>query len=143
MWHVGGDEFLQLQQHFGCFFHLCIMKPTHALVCHERWARLICEGEKTWELRGVSTSKRERIAIAQSGSSKLVGEVTIVDSVKIAEKQPDGSYKSCLPLPLGKFVKYHCVSDLSIINYASLFAWVLTEPHLYESPRPYQHKKVL
>lgn len=114
-------------------------KPTSALVVQEFWATRILNGTKTWELRGRSTRKRGPISIAISGTSKLYGQVNLVDCVKVAERQEDGSLKSLLPLPLNAFHPMHMVTDLNIIGYPAVYAWILAEPLLYDSPRVYTH----
>ena len=114
-------------------------KPTSALVVQEFWATRILNGTKTWELRGRSTRKRGPISIAISGTSKLYGQVNLVDCDKVAERQEDGSLKSLLLLPLSAFHPMHMVTDLNIIGYPAVYAWILAEPLLYDSPRVYTH----
>lgn len=113
------------------------MSPSSVLIIKDQWANLILKGEKTWELRGCATKKRGIIGISPSGTSTLVGQVDLVDCVKIAEKQGDGTYKSLLPLPLDSFVKYHGVSNWSFIQYKSVYAWVLREPLRYSCAKPF------
>ena len=44
-------------------------EPKSALIVKEKWALKLLNGEKTWEIRGSSTSKRGKIAIAISGTA--------------------------------------------------------------------------
>lgn len=111
------------------------MPPTSALVVAPYWANLLLSGEKKWELRGKSTPKRGRIAIAASGTGTLLGEIHIIDSVKVLE---DGV--SLLPLPLSSFEPLHCVKDLRILKYRKVHAWVMRDPIRYDRPRKYVHK---
>jgi hypothetical protein len=111
---------------------------TSALLVREHWANLILDKRKSWELRGSPTRKRGAVAIAVSGTSMLWGSVKIVDCVKIAERV-DGSLKSLLPLPLSCFLSLHQVSDWDSVKYSEIFAWVLTHPVRFESPKPYTH----
>ena len=61
------------------------MKPNTALLIKAKWANLILEGKKHWEVRGTSTSKREVVALAVSGTKKLWGQVEIKDCILIGE----------------------------------------------------------
>ena len=110
--------------------------PTSALVVKPEWAELLISGTKRWELRGSNTLKRGRVALAVSGTQELIGDIKIVDSVKV---MADG--KSLLPLPLEKFEPLHRVSDLSIIGYKSVFAWIMEDPIRYSSPKPFEYNQ--
>ena len=107
-----------------------------ALILQPHWAELLLTGIKTWELRSVPTSKRERVAIAVSGTGKLMGEVSIIDCVKVMENGV-----SLLPLPLEKFQHLHCVPDLRMFPYTTVYVWVVTDPLRYEEPKTYTHKQ--
>lgn len=87
---------------------------TSALLVREHWANLILDKRKSWELRGSRTRKRGTIFIAIS-------------------------LKSLLPLPLSCFLSLHQVSDWDSVKYREIFAWVLTHPVRFESPKPYTH----
>lgn len=108
--------------------------PKSALIVSPHWAELIVAGTKSWELRGTACKKRGRIAIGASKSGTLIGEVTVVDSVKVMENGV-----SLLPLPLADFQPLHCVTDLNIIKYKAVHAWVMTNAIRYERPREFVH----
>lgn len=110
--------------------------PTSALVVKPEWAELLISGKKTWELRSCNTLKRGRVALAVSGTQELIGDISIVDSVKVMEQG-----RSLLPLPLEKFEPFHRVSDLSIIQYASVYAWIMENPIRYDSPKPFGYNQ--
>lgn len=111
---------------------------TTALVVKNHWANLILDGHKSWELRGVATRKRERVGIAISGTSKLWGEARVVDCFKIAQKV-EGSLVSLMPLPLSSYEHLHRVSDLNMLTYTNVYAYVLGDPVRYAHPKPYVH----
>lgn len=62
-----------------------------ALLLHDTWCRKILEGNKVWELRSKNCHKRGRVGIACTSKSspnkttQLLGEVTLVDSIEVAE----------------------------------------------------------
>jgi hypothetical protein len=98
-----------------------------ALVIKKNWLDLILTGQKTWEIRGVRTSVRRVISLAQSGSGHLVGEAKVIN---------------CIPLELADLpnhVAKHCVQDVSIVQYRTIFAWELQDAWRYPQPRPYNH----
>ena len=108
---------------------------TSVLVVKPPFAGMLVDGFKTWELRSTNTTRvGERVAIAAAGTSTIVGEVTIVDSVKIAENGV-----SLLPLPISDFEFCHRVPDLGIVNYRTMYAWVMAQPERYPEPKPYVH----
>jgi len=103
--------------------------PESGLLLHRKWLDLILSGQKTWELRGQSTTKRGVVALIQCGSSHVFGEVTITDARQVS------------PLDLFDNVDKHCVSDLSIIQYQQVFAWILRDAKRYKDPRYYNHRR--
>ena len=66
--------------------------PEHqsALIIKAKWALKLLNGEKTWEIRGSSTTKRGTIAIAISGTGKLYGEMTLADAKLVGQRLTDG-----------------------------------------------------
>ena len=121
-----------------------VAMPKRALIIKRKWAELILSGEKTWEVRGEPTTKRERIAIAQAGSKQLVGEVTLAECFLIGEQPSPGVWVST-----GSPSQYiwapdnankHCIADQSSVNYKKAYAWVMEDARKYPAPRPYTHK---
>ena len=115
-----------------------VKMPAMGLIVKQPWADLIVDATKSWELRGSASMKRERIAIVQAGS--IIGEVNMVGCVKIAERREDGSYHCLLPMPLDYYKDCHHVSDFSMFNYKSIFAWVFNHPFRYIPPRKIDQK---
>eukprot|EP00435_Cladocopium_sp_Y103_P056439 s636_g19.t1 len=123
-------------------------RPGVALVIKKRWCDKIFDGSKVWEIRGTSLAKRGRICIAQSKSQMLVGEVEVVNCLKVGRKV-DGRLVpwSNSPQDLQNFIgarenlPKHCVEDLSWVPYSKVFAWVLDKKIRYAEPQPYRHKK--
>ena len=97
------------------------------LVIKRKWLDLILSGQKTWEIRGSRTTKRERIALIESGSGHVVGEAKIADCLlsSLSELQQHGDK--------------HRIEDVSIIKYRKSYAWVLTEVKRHMVPMPYEH----
>ena len=120
-----------------------------ALLLHNKWCRKILECNKVWELRSKNCQKRGRVGIACTSKSspnkttQLLGEVTLVDSIEVAE------VRSGLLVPPKKnpenflFLKEHAPKHqvYSVAQFPCLmkdqkvFAWVLKDPILYKSPR--------
>ena len=73
------------------FWCAAMSEPTSALIVKEKWALKPLNGEKTWEIRGSSTSKRGKIAIAISGTGKLYGEISRL--AKAAGAEPAGQMR--------------------------------------------------
>jgi len=90
------------------------------------WIDLILEGKKTWELRSKRTSKRERIALVESGSRLVKGTCEIV-GVRGALR------KSTLLQNLDK----HQVPQSRIeqgLGHKRVYAWVVSEPIRFDDP---------
>ncbi|WP_028589438.1 ASCH domain-containing protein [Paenibacillus massiliensis] len=98
------------------------------LIIKPKWADLILDGFKTWEIRGSRTHKRGTIGIIKSGSGKVYGQVDLVD---------------CLPCPVDVFganFNKHCIKDTRVAyHYNQAWAWVFANPVKYPEPVPYVH----
>ncbi len=97
------------------------------LIVRSPWIDLILQGEKTWEIRGVNTNTRGRIALIKSGTGQVYGTVELVD---------------CLPLDLTSYhghIAEHRVTAVQSLPYAKTFAWVLARSAPFEQPVPYRH----
>jgi ASCH domain len=55
--------------------------PTcHAILLKEKWAKLIADGEKTWEVRGRPETRRGRVALIAAGTGGfIIGGATLVE----------------------------------------------------------------
>src|SRR5687767_4132243 len=92
----------------------------------------ILDGNKTWEIRGMRTHLRERIALIQSKSGLIVGVSDLVD---------------CLgPLTqdemLANVSKHRITKEALLqgkITYKQVFAWVLQNARRLDRPVPYKH----
>ena len=102
----------------------------YALVIKKKWLDLILLRKKQWEIRGVNTTKRGWIHLAQSkAGGKLLGRARLQD---------------CLRVPRTSFMKHkklHCISNLSEVSYKSIFAWVLTHAERFTPPLSYDHSQ--
>lgn len=120
--------------------------PTRALCVDPWYCSQILNGTKTWELRGQNTRCRSRVAIAARGTGQLWGEVTIESSQLVAHKDDDGLH---CPVPgneaafpgLAERFANHRVRDLSVLPYATLWAWGLASAVWYETPKSYNHPR--
>lgn len=100
------------------------------LIIKPKWADLILDGRKTWEIRSRQTHLRGRIGIIKSGSGRVYGTVDLVDCIPIhGEDDPD--------LLVANQHKHHV--PLGAIPYRKPWAWVLQDPVIYEWARPYDH----
>ena len=107
-----------------------IVKPVSALTLKQEWLDLILTGRKTWEIRSQPTHKRERVALAQSGTTVLRGDVEIVNCVRLdAQSFAASMDKHCVPQNRHTEV---------IGGYAKIFAWELARPRRYITPIPYK-----
>ena len=70
----------------------------NALTVHGEWLELILSGRRTWEIRFSATKKRERVALAQSKTPLLLGDVEIVDCVRLnAQSFAASIHRHCVP----------------------------------------------
>ena len=58
-------------------------KPVSALILKDEWLEVIFSGRKTWGIRNTGTRKRERVALALSGTPLLLGDIVIVGCVQL------------------------------------------------------------
>lgn len=97
------------------------------LIIKEPYIDQILEGKKKWEIRGSNTNIRGRIALIKSGTKKIFGEVTLVDSFEISLEQYSQYYLNM----------YGVIKNQ--LPYKRTYAWVLEEPLLYDKPLDYNH----
>lgn len=101
-----------------------------ALVVKEHWLDKILAGEKDWEIRGCSTTRRDWIHLAESkAGGTLVGRARLVD---------------CVELNKATFLQHvhrHCVPRLSMVPYKRVFAWVLEDAERFTPPLTYEHRQ--
>ena len=105
--------------------------PRSALYLKERWLDLVLSGQKTWEIRPKPTRKRERIALAQSQSGELKGDVAVVACEKLTLAQFEaGKSFHCVPAEVREAFRR---------KYAQIYAWKLAAPRRYATPVPFPH----
>ncbi|BCB02541.1 ASCH domain-containing protein [Bacillus sp. KH172YL63] len=99
------------------------------LVIKSPWVDLILDGKKVWEIRGSNTKIRGTVGLIKSGSGTVVGTVKIVDSQELTLSQyRNGS------------ARHGVESEASLqLPYKRTYAWVLEDPVIYQTPRPYKH----
>lgn len=101
------------------------------LIIKSPWMERILDGEKTWEIRGSTTKIRGKVALIRSGSGKVFGEVSIIDSKELTLKE----YKESR--------KFHCIESETSqeLPYKRTYAWVMGNPQFYEEPIAYKHPR--
>ena len=96
----------------------------------DKWISLILNGTKTWEIRRRNTKIRERIALGNTKTKRVVGYATIIESVKITVVE------------LKKHNEKHQANDF-LCNYArgrkTLFAWVFKDIEVEKKPKVYSY----
>lgn len=104
------------------------MDINKGLIIKSPWIDRILSGEKIWEIRGSATKIRGRIGLIKSGSSTIIGEVSIIDCLELDLK----TYKASQG-------KHRIDLGLDVLPYKKTFAWVLNNPIVYETPIKYSH----
>lgn len=96
----------------------------------DKWVNLILNGSKTWEIRRRNTKIRERIALGNTKTKRVVGYARIIDSVEMTVEE------------LKKHNDKHHANDF-LENYANcrqiLFAWILNDVKVEVKPKHYSH----
>lgn len=102
--------------------------PERALIIRQPWVELILNGTKTWEMRGSKTNIRGRIGLIEQGTGLIVGEVSIISSLRgvFGKEQRQDT------------MQFHCIDNASDINRWP-YPWVLSNATRYETPIKYNH----
>lgn len=119
-------------------------RPAVALLVKPPWARLLVNGVKTVEVRGKATERiGQRVAIAQSGSQLLVGEVSLEGCCLVAVRNEQGLLEDVpgAPHTLDSLKYAHCIEDLTCIPYDKVYAWFVNNNLAYFNPVPYVHPR--
>ena len=100
------------------------------LIIKSPWIEYILNNEKTWEIRGTSTTTRGPIFLIKSGSEFIYGECDIVDCIELDYND----YKNN--------VDKHHISQITdgILPYKNTYAWVLKNVKKYDKPIKYQKR---
>jgi predicted transcriptional regulator len=102
----------------------------HCLKIDDKWVNMILSGNKTWEIRRANIKIREKIALGNTKTKRVVGNATIVDSVEMTVEE------------LKNHNDKHQANDF-LDNYArgrqTLFAWVLDDVKVEAKPKPYSY----
>jgi hypothetical protein len=116
-----------------------IILPEKALSILPRWLDLILSGQKTVELRGGHSTKREiTIGLIQSGSGAILGECTFIRS--------EGPLTPARLFALRELHQLEAlegamdeVSMYDRVGYRRPHAWFLRDVRRYPHPVPYKH----
>jgi len=113
-----------------------------ALQVRPPWVGLILQGRKRWELRSQSTHRRGRIGLVETGTSSIVGEVTLKDCIFVGKKVGTRwKYINNLSFK-GTFANHRCTrSDIAAMGYEQLYAWVFCNCVRFNYPLRIQRKQ--
>ena len=104
-----------------------------ALVVKKVWLDLILSGRKTWEIRGMATSKRCWIHFAESqAGGLLMGRARLVDCIPLSATTEAGFKKD--------FTR-HRVPSLKVVPYKRPYAWVFEGAERFSKPYRYEHRQ--
>ena len=107
---------------------------TDILIIKPNWCDAILNEGKIWEVRGHATKKRETIGLAKSGTSKIYGEVDIVDCVPLTKDMySTGVMNHHIPLTWEQLLKI----------YPTPYAWILNEDSVkkFDEPIPFNYPR--
>ena len=108
-----------------------------ALVVKRKWLDLILSGQKTWEIRGMATTRRGWIHFAQSqAGGQLVGRARLVDCIALV-----GAGKSLSEAVFKKDFCRHRVPSLKLVPYQRPHAWVFEDAERFDKPFAYEHRQ--
>ena len=97
------------------------------------WLDLILSGRKTWEIRGMATSKRCWIHFAESqAGGLLMGRARLVDCIPLSATTEAGFKKD--------FTR-HRLPSLKVVPYKKPYAWVFEDAERFAKPYTYEHRQ--
>lgn len=102
------------------------------LIIKPKWANLILDRAKTWEIRGSKTNIRGEIGIIMSASGKVFGTINLVGCEKLNEQIWEENRAN------------HLVDltweELTAI-YKTPYAWIMKEANRWGESVKYEHKQ--
>ena len=99
----------------------------------KEWLDLILSGRKTWEIRGMATSKRGWIHFAErQAGGKLMGRARLVDCIPLSGTTEAGFKKD---------FKRHRLPSLKVVPYKKPYAWVFKDAERFAKPYTYEHRQ--
>ena len=102
-----------------------------ALVVKKHWLDKILAGEKDWEIRGCSTTRRGWVHFAESkGGGILVGRARLTGCIRISNRDMFES----------RICRHH-IAKFADVPYKTIFAWVLEDAERFAEPFVYKHKR--
>ena len=96
----------------------------------EKWADLILEGDKIWELRGSTCKNRGTIGIVKCGTSKVFGEANFVEVIPLTKEIFEQNFDKH---------KINLTWEQLRAIYKKPYAWVFVDVHKYEEPRAFEN----
>ena len=108
-----------------------------ALVVKKEWLDLLLAGRKTWEIRGMATTRRGWVHFAQSkAGGQLVGRARLVDCSALG-----GASGVVSEAAFTKSFRFHRVPSLKVVPYKRPYAWVFEQAERFDKPFKYQHRQ--
>jgi hypothetical protein len=101
------------------------------LLIREPFVGWVLDGKKTWEIRGIATRVRERIALIAAGTGTIVGTCELVDVVGPLTR-------SDLVQNVGK-LNLEPSDPRGPMPYSRTYAWILARPKRLSRPLAYCH----
>lgn len=114
--------------------------PERGLMIREPWITQILMKQKLWELRGIATKIRGRLALIRSGSGFILGECQLEDCVGPIDFETliaTGALSKMErnEIERGGHAPYVTADGVT----SKTFAWVVSSPILYPRPVAYSH----
>ena len=98
------------------------------LVIRSPWIEKILSGDKTWEIRGTRTNIRGPIGLIRKGSGYVEGFCELKDVLgPLTHKEMRNNFDK------------HCITDLKLVTYKKVYAWVISNAKPLKKPIPYKH----
>ena len=108
------------------------MAITQALIIDEPWIGKLLAGEKTWEMRSSSTSKRGQVGLIAKGSGTVVGVAELVGSHGPLDREAMRSSYDKHGIPVDM------IESGAVDKWC--YAWQLENVRRLEGPVAYQHR---
>ena len=108
-----------------------------ALIVKKEWLDLLLSGRKTWEIRGMATTRRGWVHFAQSkAGGQLVGRARLVDCIPLVAASgvlSEAAFK--------KDFCRHRVPSLKMVPYTQPYAWVFEQAERFKQAFKYEHRR--
>lgn len=108
-----------------------ILKPKKGLVVGVKWANLIVDGHKPWELRKTATKIRGDFALLAKGTFTAIGKATLKECLGPLDQAA---------LMAGRHLACETEAEIAQdVKDGYIFAWVLENAVRFPEPISYRH----